>query len=275
MFQPTSPATRSDHTVRIVGRAYGRTAGIEGPITVIKQIGDRLPPGWAPASETPERTWRVAETPRGLDLVVDEEVRADSLNSSALLDLLSKDLELWMAENAAHLIFVHAGVVCFGDRAILLPGESRSGKSTLVTALLDRGATYYSDEFAVIDARGFIHPYPRRPHLRPDASARSRAILDRPYLRGGPPARLRLVAALTWDPGAGTNWTAGTHAHAAIMMLRHAVAARSRPDEALAAIATASKDAVVLTGRRGEAAEAALALREQLDRSESPRRHRD
>ena len=40
-----------------------------------------------------------------------------------------------------------------------LPGHSFSGKSTLVAALVRAGAVYYSDEFAVLDPDGFVHPY--------------------------------------------------------------------------------------------------------------------
>jgi hypothetical protein len=56
-------------------------------------------------------------------------------------------------------LFVHAGAVAWRGRAILLPGRSRAGKSTLVRALVDAGAEYYSDEFAVLDRAGRVHPY--------------------------------------------------------------------------------------------------------------------
>ena len=47
---------------------------------------------------------------------------------------------------------------------------SHVGKSTLVTALLRAGATYYSDEYAVIDGRGQVYPYARRLSLRATSS---------------------------------------------------------------------------------------------------------
>jgi hypothetical protein len=43
----------------------------------------------------------------------------------------------------------------------LLPGATHAGKSSLVAELLRRGATYFSDEYALIDAEGRVHPYPR------------------------------------------------------------------------------------------------------------------
>ncbi len=39
---------------------------------------------------------------------------------------------------------------------------SFSGKTTLVRALVDAGAVYYSDEFAALDETGRVIPYARR-----------------------------------------------------------------------------------------------------------------
>ena len=72
---------------------------------------------------------------------------------------------------------MHAGVVEWKGRGILLPGKSFAGKSTLVMELLKHGAKYYSDEFAVIDDEGFVLPYRRPISLRiPDNSVQSTTI---------------------------------------------------------------------------------------------------
>src|SRR5205085_1489540 len=63
-------------------------------------------------------------------------------------------------------VFIHAGVVAWRGRAIILPGRTMTGKSTLVQALVAAGARYYSDEYAVLDGRGKVLPYPRRMSLR-------------------------------------------------------------------------------------------------------------
>ena len=54
---------------------------------------------------------------------------------------------------------MHAGAVAWRDRGIVIPGRSHSGKTTLVRALVE-AARYYSDEFAVLDPQGRLHPYP-------------------------------------------------------------------------------------------------------------------
>jgi hypothetical protein len=61
---------------------------------------------------------------------------------------------------------VHAGVVRVGNKALLLPGGTHAGKSTLVAELVRRGASYFSDEFALIDSEGWVHPYARPLLLR-------------------------------------------------------------------------------------------------------------
>jgi hypothetical protein len=76
------------------------------------------------------------------------------------------DLQAFLALASADRTFIHAGVVSLRGRAIVLPGESGCGKSTLVAALLRAGATYGSDEFAILDGRGQVHSYPRPLKLR-------------------------------------------------------------------------------------------------------------
>lgn len=69
--------------------------------------------------------------------------------------------QLVLTENSTHVTFLHAGVVRFRERLVMIPGPSKSGKSSLVQALVQAGGRFYSDEFAVLDDRGLAHSYPR------------------------------------------------------------------------------------------------------------------
>ncbi len=70
---------------------------------------------------------------------------------------------------------MHAGVVGWRGRAILIPGRSGTGKTSLVAALVEQGAVYYSDDYAPIDADGRVRSYARAPSVRrPASSTRSR-----------------------------------------------------------------------------------------------------
>jgi len=71
-----------------------------------------------------------------------------------------------IAEHAVDRVFVHAGVVGWKGKAIVIPGNSFSGKTTLVYELVRRGGEYFSDEYGVFDADGLVHPFPRRLAVR-------------------------------------------------------------------------------------------------------------
>lgn len=65
-------------------------------------------------------------------------------------------------------VFIHAGVVEWKGRAIVIPGQSHQGKTTLVSELIRAGAGYMSDEFAILDAEGLVHPFDRDLAVRSD-----------------------------------------------------------------------------------------------------------
>jgi hypothetical protein len=75
-------------------------------------------------------------------------------------------IRLRVAENAVDRVFVHAGVVGWRGRAVMVPAGSHKGKTTLVAELIRNGAEYYSDEYAVIDKSGLVHPFPRDLSMR-------------------------------------------------------------------------------------------------------------
>jgi hypothetical protein len=148
----------------------------------------------------------------------------------------------------------------------MLPAASFSGKSALVAALVQRGATYYSDEYAVLDADGRIHPYPRPLSLRAEGERYGtpqpvEALGGRAADR---PAEAAVVAVTRYVPGARYEPVRRDPGAAALAMLAHAVPARSRPQEAMHAIARAADGCQVLEGDRGDAAEAADVLLDAL-----------
>jgi hypothetical protein len=79
---------------------------------------------------------------------------------------LARELDAVVALEASPWVFVHAGVVGWQAGAIVIPGRSMTGKTSLVAALLKAGAIYYSDEYAVFDRQGRVHAFPKPLHLR-------------------------------------------------------------------------------------------------------------
>ena len=66
-----------------------------------------------------------------------------------------------VAGKTKNWVFVHAGVVEWRGKAIIIPGRSYQGKTTLVSELIQVGAKYMSDEFAILDSHGLVHPFDR------------------------------------------------------------------------------------------------------------------
>ena len=84
--------------------------------------------------------------------------------------LLNTMIRVHVAEKAREWVFIHAGVVGWRGKAIILPAASRAGKTTLVSELIRLGADYYSDEYAVINPSGLVHPYERDLSVRTPGS---------------------------------------------------------------------------------------------------------
>jgi hypothetical protein len=99
-------------------------------------------------------------------LSVDGVVVASAGQAIILVPDLISVMDDAVVQRLTALRAVHAGAVLLGERALLLPGITHAGKSSLVAELLRRGATYFSDEYALIDSEGLVHPYPRPLLLR-------------------------------------------------------------------------------------------------------------
>src|SRR5262245_100418 len=81
-------------------------------------------------------------------LYVDSLRIARSHEMNDVVKAFEQNLQIWGASMAPRLAFVHAGVVGWRGKAIVIPGFSHSGKSTLTAALVRAGATDWSDKSA-------------------------------------------------------------------------------------------------------------------------------
>ena len=185
-----------------------------------------------------------------------------------VLEVLESDIRLNVATAARRRVFVHAGAVGWRERAIILPGRSCSGKTTLVAALLRAGATYYSDEFSVIDARGRVHPFAKPLSVREDSGNQSRkvpaeALGSRP---GVEPLPVGLVALSEYRPGARWRPRTLSAGKAALALLTNTVPARTQTELSLESLQQVVSQAPVLKGVRGEAEEMVESLLARLDR---------
>jgi hypothetical protein len=192
-----------------------------------------------------------------------------------VLAALETDLHRYTAEAASDMTFLHAGVVGWQGRAIVFPGRSLSGKTTLVREMLRLGATYYSDEFAVVDNSGLVHPFPRPLGIREDTSYAqnkySAAMLG--ATSGIKPLPMGMTVICKYE--AGTQWQPAplSRGQGALELLGNSVAARSHPQQTLERLQKLVSQAVFIKGTRGEAHEAAASIlslsgaRERVERA--------
>jgi hypothetical protein len=198
----------------------------------------------------------------GFDVFEAGRAMASYQNEADALDFLGGTIKAHVAGTAPRYVVVHAGVVEVGGRAIVLPGRSHSGKTTLVAALVAAGATYYSDDCAVIDRRGLVHPYPQPLGMR---SATRIVQVQTPIdvlggRAGTTPVPIALVAAMTFRGEISLSVEPMRPAETALSLFEHTFGPRRDPATTMRALGAAARLARGLRGSRGDAADAAAAL---------------
>ena len=187
---------------------------------------------------------------------------ARTKDTDVVLKTLERDLQLYVAEQARRRVFVHAGVVGWRGRAIVIPGRTMSGKTTLVKALVEAGATYYSDEYAVLDERGRVHPFLKPLSIRENGGGCAKEILPEALggMSGVKPLPVGLVVATSYREAARWRPRQLLPGRAVMALLAHTVSVRREPERALTTLRKVVADAPVLKGARGEAEEVAETL---------------
>jgi len=266
--------------------AYGLRVGVRtNSPALLDRLGPHLPPGWrACASPVVDEIFSVWVDPGGGGTRRPSRVYAGRRRRARTADLahafavLESEIRQSVAAGAERRTFVHAGVVGWRGRAIVVPGRSRSGKTTLVAELVKAGASYLSDEFAVLDASGRVHPFAKPLSIRGpggcDRHARSRRAEDLGGTCATRPLPVGLVVLAEHRPGATWRPERLTAGQAMLEMLAHTVPARLRPEASLRALARVVSRATVLKGERGEAGEVATLLLRSLEETERDSRPR-
>jgi hypothetical protein len=252
--------------------AYGLHLGIRvSDASVMDRLPEVLPYGWAP-SDDPEVEYLYsmivggdgeAGRVRRLHVVYSDAMRLERTDDLELaLGALEKDLHLFVGEMARGRVFVHAGVVGFNGRAIVMPGRSFSGKSSLVAALVRAGATYYSDEFAVFDHEGLVHPFARPLSLRCTDPYRGDPVTVEELggTIGEEPLPVGAIVAATFAEGAEWNPRPLSPGEAVLELLSNTLSARRQAETVLPVLQRVAESAPAVRGERGEAEETAAAI---------------
>lgn len=245
---------------RLVGWR-GIAVQVEGEPAVLDQLDQALPPFF-------ERDGRVvaestlAEVDGVLTVHLPDDLTVSGPSGPEILRAGASRIELLVAARHVDRSAVHAGVVAWEDRAIVIPGTSMSGKSTLVKALLAQGATYLSDEFALIDTDGAVWPYPRLMTMR-TATGTARHQPDGSASPDGPGHQVHLVVDLAYSPQ-GWSVTVPTPGELVMALVANSLPIRRDPAHALDCLTAAVKGTPGVKGTRGEADDAATRLLDLL-----------
>jgi hypothetical protein len=237
-------------------------------VDLLPRVESMIPPGWRrrPRSSAQHRLGLLDEGDDNYSIYNYHGVCIhDAPGREYALMMLDAQIQSHVALEAPEFIFVHAGVVGDGSRAIIMPGGSFAGKTTLVRSLVEAGALYYSDEFAVLDQDGLVHPYAKPLSLRrPYEAPVDRHVGELGGIAGEDPLPVGLVVVTRFRPGAEWHPQPLSPGNGALALLENAVPVQDRPDQTIRYVTRAIADAAILRGERGEAGETAARLLEAL-----------
>jgi hypothetical protein len=209
----------------------------------------------------------------GFVILKNGEIVSNCLEEENLLNYFESQIRLTVAEFAVGKVFLHAGVVGWKGKAVVIPASSFAGKTTLVAELIRKGAVYYSDEYAVLDREGLVYPFPKMLSMRgvideykqkDCAPERFGAVIGTEPL----PIGLILISRFTKEnenqekrfdpeilsPGQGF-----------LEILAHTIPIRINPKFSLEVLKNISTRAIIAKTKRGEAKEFASLLIKYLD----------
>lgn len=210
------------------------------------------------ATAQPDILVRLVQVADQFELSVDDVASASADHAISLVPDLIRVLDEAVIERLTTFHAVHAGVVLWHGRALLLPGTTHAGKSSLVAQLLRRGATYFSDEYALIDSKGLVHPYPR-PLLLRNGSPEQFPVLPAEYNAptGVAPAPVGWILSIEYLPECAWTVTAVPQSEALLILLRNTPHVLADSPDMVSVFQRAVASATCYAGHRSEAADAA------------------
>ena len=258
MLKPKCPAP-----VHSLVRSYGVTLEIAsneaGVLERSLQVIDRAMLGRARAIETgvPSVRFKLERSPKGtLRLFQNGERIASSRSEFKFYKFFDAVVRVTIGEHARDRVFLHAGVVGWRGKALIFPADSFQGKSSLVAELVRQGADYYSDDFAVIDSGGLVHPFPRPLAMRTDERKMKLYELTAEDLGGKVgrrPIPVRAVVFTHFKRGARWRPRPLTPGQGLLSLVPFTLPIRLNPEFSVQVLNIVTARAILLSSPRGEA----------------------
>jgi len=227
-----------------------------------------VPPDWSSVTDpVPPIHFRVeSRSVGGFQLLFNDSLIPCASWLPGVLEELRGRIHIEVAQRVRIACFVHAGVVGIGHGALVIPGPTFHGKSSLVRSLVAAGARFFSDEFAVITPDGLVHSYPRAMSIRTENGRKEYySAADLGWEPGQGPLPLRWIAAIRYLEGSDWDCRALSKAQGFLTLYENSVAGTTAPIETFRILTSAVKSCSVIQGTRGDVREAVPALQKWID----------
>lgn len=198
----------------------------------------------------------------GYFLIDDGELKPNFEDLPSLLTYFTGMVRVTVAAKSTSAVFIHAGVVGWKGTAVVLPATSHAGKTTLVSEMISLGAEYFSDEYAVLDPDGMVHPFERSLSVREEGTSVTHEV---PVSRLGgnvakAPSSVGFVVMTEFKPNAEWLPRIVTPGQGIIEIIPHVIPIRFNTEFSLKVLNTAFSRAIITVGPRGEARQAAESI---------------
>lgn len=209
-------------------------------------------------TKTVDHVFELPRTKSGIyKMLLDGEVVSGASRSATkFFKFFDAMVRVTVGEYAVDRVFLHAGVVSWRGKGIIMPADSFQGKTTLTAELVKQGAAYVSDEFAVLDAEGRVHPFARPLSMRLDDEGKT------PYERtaeelGGTyatePVPVGTVLLTGYTPGARWRPRILTPGEGVLKMMPYTLSLRYKPNFSLKVLNSVASRAIIASSRRDTA----------------------
>jgi hypothetical protein len=180
-----------------------------------------------------------------------------SQSREKVLEFFEAKCRIYIAEHSPDWVFVHAGVVLWKGQLLVIPGHSLSGKTTLVRTLLQNGAIYYSDEYAVFDGEGRVYPFATPLGIRREGEIQQtkREAVTFGAEIGALARCIDWVIMTRYRKGTTKPLKELSSGNGVLALLAHTVSARRFPQRVISVLKKAVATAKIRKGYRGEAQE--------------------
>jgi len=250
--------TRGGFEIRVFGCDIHLAAACPETRAILERYVFPSLPRLIRSGNTPHLSIRLIRASDQFQLLVGDAVVASASAAVDLVPEITHVLDDAVIEQLTQMRAIHAGTVLWNGRALLLPGATQSGKSSLVAELLKRGATYFSDEYALIDPFGLVYPYPR-PLLLRNGSPEQHPALPSEWNApvGDAPAPVGWIQALEFQPSYAWRVTPISQSEALLVLLKNTPHLLAESPDLVQVFRRAVAGASCYVGRRPDAPHAA------------------